>query len=168
MKSQSIPIEILREIFSYDPTSGALIWQKKVASKVVVGTAAGCMRPDGYLCVRCFGCLMLVHRVVWAMHHGYWPPIEVDHINGIKSDNRIENLRKTTIKQNRQNSKLRWDNSTGEKGITFYPDRGTYLVRIQNRYIGRFRSKEDAVDARLREEEKSYGEFSYHRRPAGA
>ena len=102
--------------------------------------------------------LYQAHRVVWAMHNGEWPKGQIDHINGDRSDNRIENLRDVDAFQNSQNSRLRTDNTSGTPGVTFFKERGQWTARIcvngKRHHLGYFSSAEDASKARMEAEIK--------------
>jgi len=84
-----------------------------------------------------------IHRIVWLMHHGAFPPDGIDHINRDPSDNRIENLRAATDAENNQNKPSR--------GCTFDAFTGTYKAQIQlngkNKHLGRFKTPEEAIGA---------------------
>jgi len=90
--------------------------------------------------------------------------IIIDHINGNKLDNKKENLRSVTSSQSIMNSKIRFDNKSGARGV-FKRQNGRFAVRIQvdgNRIqIGTFDNFKDAVRARKLEEEKLFGEYSF-------
>jgi len=73
-------------------------------SKAYLFKPAGCVSKRGYIQVRKGRDKFMAHRVIWAMHYGTWPSVGVDHINGNKLDNRIENLRETTQFQNSKNA----------------------------------------------------------------
>lgn len=79
----------------------------------------------------------------------YQPTNEIDHINGVKDDNRFSNLREATRGQNTRNSKTRKDSSVGLKGVS--PDRGKFRARITLNgvriYLGTFATKEEAFEA---------------------
>jgi len=89
----------------------------------------------------------------------------IDHINGDKLDNRKQNLRIYTIKQNIINSKISKNNTSGYTGVSFRKNRNVYRANIMvNRkqiYLGSFERIEDAVLARKKAEEKYFGEFAY-------
>ena len=87
---------------SYDPTSGIITWIKK-RLKVSVGKEAGCLHSDGCRIIGFNGKTYKAHRVAWFLHYGENPG-EIDHINGIRDDNRIENLRVVTHYENMQNT----------------------------------------------------------------
>jgi hypothetical protein len=100
------------------------------------------------------GCVLRVnlkaHRVAWAIHHGRWPS-EVDHLNGDKTDNRLDNLREVTRQINSCNRSRRSDNSSGAVGVDFYQGR-TWRARLHTQgrevVIGYFDTMESAVAAR--------------------
>src|ERR1700747_694469 len=95
-------IETLRELFVYDGNTGELMWRN---------TGSGRRRDrkllclqNGYLTVSICGRSHRVHRVIWALVHGQWP-VEIDHRNGLKTDNRTDNLRDCTHRNNCRNSR---------------------------------------------------------------
>lgn len=61
---------------------------------------AGSLLKTGYRLVCIENTRVLEHRIVWAMHHGKWPSSYLDHLNGNRSDNRIENLREVSKSEN--------------------------------------------------------------------
>jgi hypothetical protein len=111
----------LKERYTY--VDGSLINRKGV----VVGNPS----DEGYLRLNILGRTYAVHRLVWLYMYGNFPDGEIDHINGNPLDNRIENLRACTRRQNEYNKGLRKDNTTGVKGVHKYGRR--YRARI--RYI---------------------------------
>jgi hypothetical protein len=103
------------------------------------------------------------HRVAWAIYFGVHADDVLDHINGDKLDNRIQNLRSVTHKQNRQNSRLYCTNKTGVHGVWWDAPRKKYLAHIKHDgkrvHLGRHTLLEDAIAARKAAEKK----FGYHR-----
>ena len=99
------------------------------------GKIVGYENNNGYIIIRLFGENYLSHRLAWFYIHGYWPNI-IDHINGIKSDNRIDNLREVTRSQNAINSKPRKYTRSGHKGISIL--NRMYIIRCQREYISIF------------------------------
>ena len=99
------PLATLREVFSYSPETGLLTWRAAPGNGLPAGAPAGCPKGDGYLLVQLGGRSLRAHRVAWALHHGADPgPLQVDHINRVRSDNRASNLRLVDAKGNRANS----------------------------------------------------------------
>ena len=101
-----------------------------------------------------------LHRLIMNPDNNY----VIDHINHIKHDNRKFNLRICTYSQNNMNMTLRYDNTTGYKGVS---KRGRkYRARInfngKEIYLGTFSNFDDAVKARKKAEEKYFGEYAYN------
>lgn len=105
-------IEELRGLFCYDPEEGVLRWRSyqprpRVAKNKwgpVLNGGAGYFNAKGYIHIVLPSTeTVLAHRVAWAIHYGNWPALAVDHKNGVKSDNRICNLRELTDRENNQN-----------------------------------------------------------------
>jgi hypothetical protein len=154
--------ERLRELFSYDPLTGVLCWRVN-KGRVRAGDVAGSPHCGGYLAVTADQCRLLVHRVAWAIHSGEWPD-SIDHANGNRRDNRLENLRAATLSQNTANSKRYSTNSSGFKGVSLIPSTGRYRAYIthdgRQNWLGSFVSPEDAHAAYLAAAERLYGEFA--------
>ena len=106
MADQIISQEYLREIFDYK--DGQLIW-KLPRSKIQVGQKTGHLNFHGYLNTKLDGKNYRTHRLIFMWHYGYLPK-QIDHINGIKDDNRIENLREVSDSENSYNQNLKSNN----------------------------------------------------------
>jgi hypothetical protein len=148
------------EAFSYE--DGALISLYKT-SKYSVGDVVGHARPgDGYIRIKFAQKVYFVHRLIWEMHNGAIPENhEIDHINGETGDNRIENLRLVTRKENAKNLSLASRNRTGVSGVAFMNNH--YRVTIGGEYLGFYETFEEAVHIR-REAEKRLGYHENHGR----
>jgi hypothetical protein len=109
----------VRELFEYNPENGNLTWVKKrkYFSKLLLGNIAGTLNDNGYRAVTIKGKTYQIHRIIWLYVHGKFPENVIDHINGIKDDNRLCNLRDCTISENNLNTKLSKNNVSGIKGI---------------------------------------------------
>lgn len=101
---------------------------------------------------------VLVHRLIFLMHHGYLPE-NVDHINGNKTDNRIENLRAATATQNKYNRGATCRNTSGYKNLS-QTAAGTWQVIVSRKYVGTFSTIDEAVKARDAAQAKLHGEFA--------
>ena len=105
----------LKEFLDYNPDTGVFTWRESYFPSKIGKPAGGPFR--GYLRLMVDGKLYLCHRLAWLYVHGDWPTETIDHINGIKSDNRIKNLRAVSHMENCQNRPLRKDNSSGISGV---------------------------------------------------
>jgi hypothetical protein len=168
--------ERLRNLFDYDAESGELIWKNRprsdfttgrsfsVFNSMRVGVVAGnidCL--DGYRKIGIDGRLYRAHRLVWMHVYGSWPAGEIDHINQLKSDNRIANLRSVSRRENERNKPKRRDNTSGTVGVY---RRGASWRAIINAdgtsyRLGTFRTLEEAIAAR-RAAEQSLGFHANH------
>jgi len=92
----------LREILEYQPETGLFFWKKK-RNGISVGQMAGGKDRDGYIRIRIDNVKYAAHRLAWMYIHNDFPKNFIDHINGIKIDNRICNIRDVTRSENMQN-----------------------------------------------------------------
>lgn len=159
--------ERLKELLSYDESTGEFKWIKKSSkmSNVPIGTKAGNVSPYGYHQIRVDGVIYYSHRLAWLYMFGYFPITDLDHINRIRSDNRIVNLREVTRAENNQNSGMSKNNSTGYPGISFHKATGKYQARIgilgKSKYLGVFEDIEDAVIAQVAAKTKYHPIFTF-------
>ena len=152
-------VEEIKSRFNYNPETGVVTNKTTKVRKVAAGRIAGCMGDSGYLMVGINRRLYRVHRVAWALYYGEWPTNFIDHINGVRSDNRIANLRQATKSQNSYNSAKRSDNTHGHKGVYLCKKSGRWYVRVNSKNIGRFIHKDDAIAARDAAAQELHGEF---------
>ena len=117
----------LNKIFDYK--NGCLYWKKPLSNRIKAGQKAGTSDGKGYEQTYFMGKLHKTHRLIFAMHYGYFPKI-IDHVNGIKNDNRIENLRETTQQKNLFNSKIGKNNTSGIKGVSWNKRRKKWRADI--------------------------------------
>jgi hypothetical protein len=147
----------LHEIMNYDKSTGHFSWKKKrrgVSTNKTLGTDNG----FGYLRITVLGKSYYAHRLAWLYVHGCWPD-QIDHINGVKSDNRIKNLRSVTVEQNNQNIlKPRSGSKSQILGVSWHKKSKKWQAHIciykQKKYLGLFSSIEEAQKAYLSEKEK--------------
>lgn len=142
--------ENLRNTLNYDKETGLFRWIVK-RKGIEKSGIAGRITDQGYRVICIDYKQYRAHRLAWLYIYGEWPPHEIDHINGIRSDNRIENLRSATHKQNRRNSLMYASNKTGFKGVYFYKQKKKWVAQIKmdgtTKYLGIFSKPEDAYEA---------------------
>lgn len=112
--------------------------------------------PSGYVCSNVRGRLVPYHHLVWFFHYGYWAK-EIDHINRVRDDNRIENLREVDRSLNNLNTKTRKDNTSGHKGVYFVEQANRWqacIVFRGRRKTANFKSKEAAIEQRIKWEKE--------------
>lgn len=126
------------------------------------GKIAGSERPNGYRVIKLFGKYFREHRVIFYIRYG-WLPEQVDHINGIRDDNRIVNLRPSDSKRNSHNSKLNSNNKVGYKGVAYCEKRGVFRAQIytsgKQKFLGYFSSAHNAHKAYVSAAKQMFGNF---------
>jgi len=156
-------IDQLKSYFQYEPETGNIFWIAKGRGKIKK-KPAGSKLYSGYIGI-CIGPKRVqAHRIAWALHNGAWPEKQIDHINGIKTDNRIENLRLATNAQNGKNIKLNKNNKSGVNGVYYDEKRNKWrsYIKVNHKQIslGSFSDFELAKNARKEAENKYFGEWA--------
>ena len=152
------------EMYSYNPDTGNirhLRRQRGIQHGRIAGSVNGI---TGYVSIKIGSRLYKAHRVAWLLHYGDWPCGFIDHINELKGDNRIANLRVCTPSQNHANTGISIQNTTGHKNVS-WSDRKGWRVRINckgKRYEWNRRSKEDAIQLAREKRVELFGEFANH------
>ena len=124
--------EYLQEYFSYSPSTGDITRLKSQYHPRLAGQVAGCVGNNGYVSIKVNGMRFLAHRLAHVLMTGNWPPEHMDHLNGVRDDNRWKNLRAATRSENLRNSKRYTTNSTGIAGVRWRPDNKKWQARIRN------------------------------------
>lgn len=140
--------EYVRDRLSYDPCTGQFIWLKNYHTRLV-GQVAGSIFASGYRYIRIADRAYRAHRLAWFYMHGVWPTEEVDHIDGNRDNNRFDNLRLTTRRQNSQNKAV---HRAGQLyGASYYKPlkkwRAAIQINKQVRHIGYFDTELEAHEA---------------------
>jgi len=152
MSKHDLTAEQLRERFSYDPDTGVFTQRLRTTSRVKVGEPLGSLTHNGYVEVWVHGSKYMAHRLAWLYVYGKWPEAHLDHINRVRTDNRIGNLREASKVQNGQNTKLNRRNTSGVKGVCWcsqYQKWKAYICLNRSvRALGRFTDINDAIAAR--------------------
>jgi HNH endonuclease len=182
-----ISVELLRKLIRYDAASGELYWLPRTAELIGTGRngaeieairfntkyadklALNYIGNSGYKCGAVLGKFASAARVAWALTYGEWPPKFVDHINGNRADNRIENLRSVTAAENARNAKIYKTNSSGVVGVYWFDDRKKWGVSIRVnkklKQLGFFSDIDEAANIRKLAQVK-YGFHENHGRKA--
>lgn len=161
--SMELSMETVRENFRLSDTGSLLrIYKPSRRRKQGVIAVAGSLNQNGYMKVKFKGKGYQYHRIVFALHNGYWPTAYVDHINGISDDNRPENLREATPSDNARNKRM--CGKSGVKGVYKVKRNGKWGAQIcaqgRNITLGQFDDIELAELAYLAAADRYFGEFS--------
>lgn len=151
-----ITSENVKEIFDYDDDTGVFRWKKQIANKAKIGRVAGRKNDQGYIVIRAFKKDYRAHRLAWLYSYGEWPKKEIDHINRVRDDNRLCNLREANRQQQLINCRIMSNNKSGIKGVHFAKKEGKWCAQIKVGqkcfHLGLFDKKIDAAMARLEAE----------------
>lgn len=163
------------EVLNLDPKAGKLFWlhrplhlckdehQMKVWNKLYSGKEAlSSINSAGYK----KGCIFykqhLAHRVIWLLHFGEWPVATIDHINGIRTDNRVVNLREVTPSENQMNRARSGNNTSGVVGVHWNEKDHVWVasLTVARKYVhlGSYGTFNEAVQRRL----KANAEYGFH------
>lgn len=148
--------ERLQELLHYDSGTGEFTWAQ-ARGVFKAGDKCPRMTKNGYKRVSLDGHCYLQHRLAWLWVYGYFPVGQIDHINGIRTDNRIANLRDVSAFENQQNLKSaqRNNRSCGLLGVTYTrvcpsrPWKASIRANGKNHFLGHFNTPEDAHAAYL-------------------
>lgn len=180
--------ELLNKLLKYNPETGEFFWRQRDISFFKEGknsashacnawNAKNANKPaftaddsHGYRHGRIFGVAYQAHRVAWAVSRGEWPSKFIDHINGVKDDNRISNLRLASITDNNRNMRKSRRNKSGCVGVYLHKNTGKWAASIgcQGKavHLGYFEKKQDAIATRKRAEIQ-YGYHKNHGKSMG-
>jgi len=152
--------DLVKELFDY--RDGHLYWKKKTNKRHSIDKPAGTINSLGYVVITLNGKKMHEHRLVW-LWHGKELPVMIDHINRDKADNRIENLRAADYITNSYNSKLKTDNTSGVKGVSWCNTYNKWIVQIyanKQKISKRFDLMQDAIDFAKQKREELHQAFA--------
>lgn len=143
MSTKSVTRERLMELLDYNPATGEFVWRKYRGGHAKKGATAGAYDTHGYRQILIDKHPYRAHRLAWLYVYGVWPEQTIDHINGVRDDNRIENLRDVSLVSNRQNQA-----APTHAGARFHRRIGKWQSSITSRgkyfHIGYFDSMEAA------------------------
>lgn len=163
-KSLDTLLAQINAVISYDPVTGDLRWKISPRYSVLAGDVAGSFDVYGYRQIGVAGKVYKAHRVAWFLHYGSWPSGGVDHINEIKDDNRIVNLRLATKQQNSYNRGKPKNNSSGFKNVSYCKRDKRWRSYItcagKTMSLGYYRTPEAAYAAYCFAAPRHHGEFA--------
>jgi len=146
----------LKDILHYDQDTGVFTWLKNY---IVAGT----VEKKGYIAIKINKKSYKAHRLAWLYVYGNFPKEQIDHLNGIKNDNCINNLREATASENMLNRKQFKTSSAEFKGISFHKKQQKWTAKIQiNKqriWLGSFYSANEAAIAYKNAAIKLHGSF---------
>ena len=154
--------ERLREVLQYDAETGEFTWKVSCRNSCKPGRVAGRIHK-GYRQICVGRRLYFAHRLAWLYQTGEWPKHQIDHINGVSSDNRFCNLREATNRQNQRNRRQLQSNTSGFKGVTRTKG-GRWQAQIgangRSNYLGLFATPEEAYAKYCDAAERLHGAFA--------
>lgn len=158
--------ERLNEMFYYK--EGFLYNKFTRNSRALKDDIVGTLHHSGYYQTQIDKKLYMVHRLIWNMFFGEIDEgMEIDHINHIRNDNRLENLRCVTRQDNRRNQKLTERNKSGQIGVYFIKRLGKWgsQIKVNGKvvWLGSYTEKSDAIKARKNAEV----EYNFHKNHGG-
>lgn len=163
-----VTAERVRELLSYDPSTGEFRWRVdkgRVRPGDLAGVAADNGRGKKYWKIKIDGRKYLAHRLAWLVTHGHHPLNVIDHIDGNGRNNRLQNLRSVSVSENQKNLRKSSNNTSGVVGVVWCKARNKWQAQIKargkNHNLGRFESKTEATIARKAAEAK-YGFHANH------
>lgn len=164
MRKENCNIEALRQDLKYEADTGSLHWVKSGSGRNLLNPAGSLHKAsNSYKLVYC-GKQYPLHRIVWVLVRGFWPKNEIDHIDGNELNNRIENLREATPRQNSQNRSSRAGSTSRYRGVYLHSSGKCWVAAGgefgKQSYLGVYKTEELAAAAYNTFAKNLYGEFS--------
>jgi len=170
MPDNKITQETLLDLIDYDKDTGFVYWKTRPLkyfenekkrdwwNRKYAGKKVGAIGWDGYIHCNIFKRHFIVHRLIWVLVYGI-EPNKIDHINGIRHDNRIANLRNVSESENAQNTGISKRNKSGVLGVSWATKYGWWQVTIGGKYVGISKDLDEAIAMRkLAERDAGYHE----------
>jgi len=131
MRMAKLDIDMVRRLLNYNPDTGVFTWRprgrgvcknergRNIFNSLYAGKEAGSLSGTGHLTIGINRTQYLAHRIAWMWMTGKFPDYQIDHINGVPTDNRWCNLRDVKPAENMRNQSVRLDNKSGVGGVWF-------------------------------------------------
>lgn len=172
MIDKNLPsVEYLSKRLRYEPETGKLFWldceemPNNWRTRFSTREAFTADNGNGYRVGNIKNVKFKAHRVIWALHQGQWPSDQIDHINGIRTDNRISNLRVVSCQENSRNQFMQKNNTSGVTGVSWCTYAGMWRAQIsidgRNKSLGYYSTLEAATEARA-EASRQHGYTDRH------
>lgn len=148
--SELLTQEALKQLLSYNRETGVFTWIGSKNTRVKNGSVAGSTDSSGHIQIKVNKKGYAAHRLAWLYECGSFPLMQIDHINGNRTDNRIDNLRDVSASVNSQNKRIATsqNKTSGLLGVHWSKAANKWVaaIKLQNKtkYLGVFVSKEDA------------------------
>lgn len=139
------------ELLTYDQITGIFTWRVTRTGRARAGSKAGRLSSAGYIQIQIDGRLYYAHRLAVLLMTGTWPPHQVDHVDGRRTNNAWSNLRLATVAENAQNRSAQRNSATQHIGVSYAASRCQYIAQIhrhgRRRTIGWFDTADEAFAA---------------------
>jgi hypothetical protein len=150
-----IDFKQLKEFINYDKNTGLFTWRVSPSNSIKQNQVAGTKNSNGHIQIKILGQRYFAHRLAWFFVNGHWPSMIIDHINGIRDDNRIVNLRQVTASQNGHNqTKPHSRTKSGYLGVSWIKSRNKWQAGIgingKYKFLGYFDDAKSAHEEYLR------------------
>ena len=161
MKKKLPTKEYLDSILKY--IDGKLFWKKSLGNQVKIGDIAGSKTINDYRVIIIDNITYAEHRIIWKMLNGVDPNGQIDHINHIRDDNKIENLRDVPKTINMQNISKQKNNSSGYSNIFIWQDGREKKYSVQIRSVnGKYTKGFSSLDEAIQNRDEMYNKLGFH------
>ena len=159
-----LTFEKIDQLVEYLP-NGELVRKITTSPRAIQATIVGNVGKRGYKYFSVNGKKYYNHRIIWFLHHKQMPDY-IDHIDGNKLNNKIENLRICNLTENLCNSSIRKDNTSGYKGVSWFKPYKKWKARIniygKEYHLGYFSKKNEAIEVAKQARLNIHKEFARH------
>lgn len=168
--------EVVKDLLDYNPQTGVFTWKVrdrkyckddrswKSWNSKNSGKTAGTPDAEGYRQIKIFDKFYKAHRLAWLYIYGEWPSDQIDHIDHIRDDNRIENLRDVTESQNHWNASIQTGRTSQYKGVSWHRQHNKWRVQIKSngkpKHLGYFTIEIEAARAYDRAAVEHFGIYA--------